>query len=568
MNEAIMTGRIVTDIDSGEVDIQAVDPKPLAHALNFVEENTCRSETAGNLARNVGRLHTLRTALVSRDWVGVFKVVKESANEEMTRLEMTSALNAVANMRSEESLRLAIKENSIDGVVGHLIYDKIKLEYLDEAIKSAREAGIASKRVEILLNTAQIVRRLRYAVMENDWEEVEQTISTAALLAATGKFAADAEAEMNLCLEEVEDKRLQTMLNKAMTSSGSRMLKDAIAVSRSTILIHSETTQELLNKAIFLADIREAHELGDMVRVQGLSSSVPIASLNDDERKEVTLLLNIANDTLLMDSLWEAIQSPGQALYINGKLDTSTISRSRLLLAISDAKQENIISEDVLLILDIAQSLAALRGHISAHIWSDAYKEVEKLATLCKKLPNGNIPKSLRTEILNAKTESFKFVTEAAYSKSLYQIVKVQSIVRRFIYQKAAKERLDSAIVVQKHVRTFNAKKLKTKLIVKRNDDFLAEREKEKQRIKKRNIQQWDLAANSIVKDIERGVHLSNSPDVPKSDAIKILSRSLKVGRAIKLHQHHDARVVAQIVRCEKILRELLLYQNNTETTK
>ena len=187
--------------------------------------------------------------------------MKESANEEMTRLEMTSALNAVANMRSEESLRLAIKENSIDGVVGHLIYDKIKLEYLDEAIKSAREAGIASKRVEILLNTAQIVRRLRYAVMENDWEEVEQTISTAALLAATGKFAADAEAEMNLCLEEVEDKRLQTMLNKAMTSSGSRMLKDAIAVSRSTILIHSETTQELLNKAIFLADISEALNL-------------------------------------------------------------------------------------------------------------------------------------------------------------------------------------------------------------------------------------------------------------------------------------------------------------------
>ena len=29
MNEAIMTGRIVTDIDSGEVDIQTVDPKPL-----------------------------------------------------------------------------------------------------------------------------------------------------------------------------------------------------------------------------------------------------------------------------------------------------------------------------------------------------------------------------------------------------------------------------------------------------------------------------------------------------------------------------------------------------------
>ena len=117
-------------------------------------------------------------------------------------------------------------------------------------------------------------------------------------------------------------------------------------------------------------------------------------------------------------------------------------------------------------------------------------------------------------------------------------------------------------------MRTFNAKKLKTKLIVKRNDDFLAEQEKEKQRIKKRNIQQWDLAANSIVKDIERGVHLSNSPDVPKSDAIKILSRSLKLVVQLNYINIMMYRVIAQIVRCEKILRELLLYQNNTDTTK
>ena len=221
LNDAIHSGRIVTDIETGEVDLQAVDPKPLASALKFVEEHGCRSEYAEKLSRNVQRLHTLRTSLISRDWVGVFKVVKESANEEMTRLEMTSALNAVANMRSEESLRRAIQEDAVDGVVGHIICDRVKLERLDDAIKSAREAGIASKQVEILLSTAQIVRRLRYAVLENDWEEVEQTISTAAMLAASEKFSADAEAEMNLCLEEVEDKKLQNLLQNAMNSSGS-----------------------------------------------------------------------------------------------------------------------------------------------------------------------------------------------------------------------------------------------------------------------------------------------------------------------------------------------------------
>ena len=52
----------------------------------------------------------------------------------------------------------------------------------------------------------------------------------------------------------------------------------------------------------------------------------------------------------------------------------------------------------------------------------------------------------------------------------------------------------------------------------------------------------------------------SSSDDGSKNnaDAIQILSRSLKIGRSIRLHQHYDARVVAQIVRCEKVLRQLL----------
>ena len=59
-----------------------------------------------------------------------------------------------------------------------------------------------------------------------------------------------------------------------------------------------------------------------MVRVQAMSSSVPvvIASLKDSEREEVTMLLNNASDTLVMKSLWDAIQSPGQALVVDGKL--------------------------------------------------------------------------------------------------------------------------------------------------------------------------------------------------------------------------------------------------------
>ena len=117
---------------------------------------------------------------------------------------------------------------------------------------------------------------------------------------------------------------------------------------------------------------------------------------------------------------------------------------------------------------------------------------------------------------------------------------------------------MQATINVQKSIRTYQAKKLRSKLLDERNEEFLAAREKEKEIIKRRNIQQWDLAANSIVKDIHKGIRMARSPEDSTDDAIQILSRSLKIGRSIRLHQHYDARVVAQIVRCEKVLRQLL----------
>ena len=53
-------------------------------------------------------------------------------------------------------------------------------------------------------------------MLEDDWDEAENVISNAALLAATSAFAKEAEGEMNLCLEEVEDRKLQKLLVNSM----------------------------------------------------------------------------------------------------------------------------------------------------------------------------------------------------------------------------------------------------------------------------------------------------------------------------------------------------------------
>ena len=138
--------------------------------------------------------------------------------------------------------------------------------------------------------------------------------------------------------------------------------------------------------------------------------------------------------------------------------------------------------------------------------------------------------------------------------------------MRRFLHQKYAN--VAQLYKFQKSIRTYQAKKLRSKLLDQRNEEFLAAREKEKEIIKQRNIQQWDLAANSIVKDIHKGIRMARSPEDSTDDAIQILSRSLKIGRSIRLHQHYDARVVAQIVRCEKVLRQLLYEKMNAKSCK
>ena len=111
-------------------------------------------------------------------------------------------------------------------------------------------------------------------------------------------------------------------------------------------------------------------------------------------------------------------------------MDITTISRSRLLLAISDAKQEKIASEDVLQAVEIAQSLADLRGHLSAPSWNDAYEEVLRLEKLCKNWKK-EIPKLLRVELSNARAQHLSLLPTNGMEK-LNSVVKVGDLAAFF----------------------------------------------------------------------------------------------------------------------------------------
>eukprot|EP00945_MAST-04E_sp_MAST-4E-sp1_P007366 g7366.t1 len=551
-------GAIRTDVQSGEVNMDEVDPKPLATALTFAQEQGARSNNAQKLIRASTLIQRVRTALVARDWAGVFDVVHDASGLEMCKKEMSAALNAVSNMRSAEALRHAIEHHYIDGVVGDIDIAKVSLQELDAALDAARDAATASKRVESLVNTAHVVRRLRHAILEDDWDEIQTIIGNAAMLAATSAFASEAEAEINLCLEELEDRKLQKLLVGAMSRQGTKYLKDAIALSQTTVLIHSEQTQNFISTATFLAEIRGAFEAGEMDRIQAIALMAEDLTLTKAQSEEVKGIIVEAKDVLAIRNLESAINSSGRAIMVNGHLDTTSVSRSRLLLAISDAKNAELSSQKANMLLALAEGLSDLRGFLREDNWSEVRKVLHKLQVLVK-VNAGEVPRLALEEVRTAHKEAMVILTNERYSEHLPQVVTIQSLARQNGGRAKAQLRRAAIVKVQTVARMHLASVRCEQLRVLRDQTILDDREREVQARRFANVEKWNLAARLVVANIEEGVRAVLLPAQNEGvDSFRILSIAYKNARRLKLHLHPNPTIVAHVIRCERYLKRLL----------
>ena len=558
ITEALENGAIRTDHQSGEVNASTINAKPLGLALTYANEKGCRSAHAEQLVAAATLIHRVRTALMSRDWNGVFEVVKEASGTEMCRLEMSSALNAVSNFRSSEALRVAIETNCVLGLVGKIDTSEVSLVALDKALEAVRDAGTASKRVEILVNTAHVVRRLRHAVSADDWEETETVISDAAMLAATNSFAKEAEAEMNLCLEEVEDRKLQKLLFNSIASKNRQLLQQAIELAHTTMLVHSEATRTLLTTAMFLNDLREAYENGEMNVVETIfASRVQNVNLTDSERMEAEEFVAKARDATLIMNLEAAIKSAGRAVRVNGGLDTTSLSRSRLLLAISDAKQSKALSKQALLLLEVTTALSDMRGHLRNKEWAHVVAAMEAIKPILSKKEH-LVPAVALEEMSEVREEATKFLMDESYSNQISEVMKVQAVARQRAAKREAVERSAACLRLQSIARMFLCMRKAEKLRMARDQDIIDRHEEEKEQRRAKNIEKWNLAATMITEEIAKGLDILNSPSSANENPFPILSEAYKRGRKAKLHFHPEARVIAYMILCERALKQLL----------
>ena len=62
-----------------------------------------------------------------------------------------------------------------------------------------------------------------------------------------------------------------------------------------------------------------------------------------------------------------------------------------------------------------------------------------------------------------------------------------------------------------------------------------------------------------VVANMEKGIRAHLLPAQNEEiDSFKILSTAYKDARRLKLHLHPDAKIVAQVIRCERYLKRLL----------
>ena len=378
------------------------------------------------------------------------------------------------------------------------------------------------------------------------------------MLAATSAFASEAEAEINLCLEELEDRKLQKLLIGAMSRQGTKYLKDAIALSQTTVLIHSEQTQNFISTATFLAEIRGAFEAGEMDRIQAIALMAEDLTLTKAQSEEVKGIIVEAKDVLAIRNLKSAINSSGRAIMVNGHLDTTSVSRSRLLLAISDAKNAELSSQKANMLLALAEGLSDLRGFLREDNWSEVRKVLHKLQVLVK-VNAGEVPRLALEEVRTAHKEAMVILTNERYSEHLPQVVTIQSLARQNGGRAKAQLRRAAIVKVQTVARMHLASVRCEQLRVLRDQTILDDREREVQARRFANVEKWNLAARLVVANIEEGVRAVLLPAQNEGvDSFRILSIAYKNARRLKLHLHPNPTIVAHVIRCERYLKRLL----------
>ena len=248
-------------LPSSYLDLSRLSIAGLNSAIQYAVHKRCTSEEVQLLLKAARVVRALRSSLLADDWLGVRVALNrfdESRDlnpvKKFVEREVYAVRRDLYNRELQASLlQEAFSANAVKGSVGALEIEDVSVRTIDFALDLAnqlreklgkslafKQLTAASTEVDIfesstlwLLKTAMLVRKLREAVIRDDWSTIATILSGVNVLR---DVAPCARAEVNLLRHEVEDRTHCVLLKNALLSHSlqARPSGDIIALQSCT----------------------------------------------------------------------------------------------------------------------------------------------------------------------------------------------------------------------------------------------------------------------------------------------------------------------------------------------
>lgn len=214
----------------GHIQRDAIATDELDAAVAFTTDAGCHTARVAELYDTARMMAELRRAVVDNDMARGRRILQQHKSvADIAREEVHVIQCEVAAWQVTESLNAAVAGGMATGGVGELDTSSPQLEILDASIATARTLGCETRAAQKCLLTAMIVRRLRDALLQNDWQFVADALADAD--AQADDMVPAARAELEAARKELKFRRCMALLRHAIDNRDEKGLLEGIDIA-------------------------------------------------------------------------------------------------------------------------------------------------------------------------------------------------------------------------------------------------------------------------------------------------------------------------------------------------
>lgn len=247
---AFATGAVRGNV--GEINKDAISTSDLDVAINRAQSLGTTTPEAAQLLASALLVRHLRAALLADDMPGAQELLTSAESEEVSApavAEIDVIRREVDNWVIISETSAALSKGAAAGGVGQLATAEIEVGGLDVAIALAMKRDCQTERARRFLLSALIVRRLRAALIEGDWEFMSEVLAEAR--SQEDSIVPQAREEIMVARREVEFRSIVMLLDTAIRDRDEAGLTEGLArATRLELARHpADAVRELLEGA-------------------------------------------------------------------------------------------------------------------------------------------------------------------------------------------------------------------------------------------------------------------------------------------------------------------------------